>query len=128
VHQPLLPRLEVVQHTGPIHRIVMRLAMDLDDAEDVAHNLVDVPDCAHYHGIEHFVPGQCVLDCGFGHLLDFLLNPLCKGADVEGLAEGRFAHGRSRVAFWAEGALCKRLRTAFWLGSRSIVRGCPLLL
>jgi hypothetical protein len=32
----LLPRLEVVQHTGRIHRIVTRLAMDLDGAGDVA--------------------------------------------------------------------------------------------
>jgi hypothetical protein len=39
----LLPRLEVVQHTGRIHRIVTRLAMDLDGAGDVAHGLVDVP-------------------------------------------------------------------------------------
>jgi hypothetical protein len=62
--------------------------MDLDGAGDVTHGLVDVPDCAHYHVIEHFVPEQCVLDCDFGHLLDFLLNPLCKGSDVEDLAEG----------------------------------------
>jgi hypothetical protein len=47
----LLPQLEVVQHTGRIHRIVTRLAMDLDDAGDVPHGLVDVPDCAHYHAV-----------------------------------------------------------------------------
>jgi hypothetical protein len=98
----LLPRLEVVQHAGRIHRIVTRLAMDLDGAGDVSHGLVHVPDCAHYHVIEYFVPGQRVLDCHFGHLLDVLLHPLRKVADVEGLAEGRFAHGRSRVAFRAK--------------------------
>jgi hypothetical protein len=56
----LLPRLEVVQHTGSKHRIVTRLAMDLDGAEDVPHGLADVPNCAHYHVIEYFVPEQCV--------------------------------------------------------------------
>jgi hypothetical protein len=54
----LLPRLEVVQHTGRIHRIVARLAMDLDGAGDVPHGLVDVPNCPHYHVIEYFVPVQ----------------------------------------------------------------------
>jgi hypothetical protein len=80
----LLPQLEVAQHTGSIHRIVTRLAMKLDGAGDVPHRLVDIPNCAHYHVIEYFVSGQCVLDCDFGHLLDVLLNTLRKGADIEG--------------------------------------------
>jgi hypothetical protein len=74
----LLPRLEVVQHTGRIHRIVTRLAMDLDGAGDVAHGLVDVPDRAHYHVIEHFVPGQCALDCDFGIFLTSCSTPFAK--------------------------------------------------
>jgi hypothetical protein len=59
VHVNLLqPRLEVAQHTGSIHCIVTRLAMKLDGAGDVPHGLVDVPNCAHYHVVEYFVPGN----------------------------------------------------------------------
>jgi hypothetical protein len=65
----LLPRLEVAQHTGSIHRIATRLARKLNGARDGLHGLVDVPNCAHYHVLEYFVPRQCVLDaCDFGHL------------------------------------------------------------
>jgi hypothetical protein len=54
----LLPQLKVAQHTGSMHRIVTRLAMKLDGAGDIPHGLVDVPNCAHYHVVEYFIPGN----------------------------------------------------------------------
>jgi hypothetical protein len=125
MHQPSAATIEGCSaHRPHTPMIVTRLAMDLDGAGDVALGLVDVLDRAHYHVIEHFVPGQCALDCDFGHLLDFLFNlQVAKVRMFEGLAEGRFARGRVRVAFQADGALYRRLRTTpFWLRSRSVVR------
>jgi hypothetical protein len=96
----LLPRMEVAEHTGSIHRIVARLAMKLDGAGDVPMVLLLSPIVRTTTSLTILSPGNVASIATLaGHLLDVLLDFLQKGADIKGLTKGGFANRRSRVAF-----------------------------